>query len=117
MGALKTEEKKLSADAHEWMHNRYIKDDLEAQEFLKEVKIQANLAGQIYTVRHRLGMTREQLAEAAGVTPDVIEDLEESDYEGDWEEAIAAINRGFRRWFTTVILPASKMTPDDYFGS
>ena len=108
------EEKKFSEDAHQWMHERYIKDDPEAKEFLQEVKIQADLAGQIYAVRHKLGMTREHLAEFSGLSPEVIEDLEETDYEGDWGEAIAAINRGFHNWFTSVILPASKMTPDDY---
>jgi DNA-binding XRE family transcriptional regulator len=114
MGALKMEEKKFSEDAHQWMYERYIKDDPQAREFLQEVKVQADLAGQIYTVRHKLGMTREQLAEFSGLTAEVIEDLEESDYDGDWDAAIAAINKAFHRWFTTVILPASKMTPDDY---
>jgi DNA-binding protein HU-beta len=114
MGALKMEEKKLSSDAHQWMYNRYIKDDPEAQVFLKEVKIQADLAGQIYAVRHRLGMSREDLAEFSGLTPEVVEDLEETDYDGDWSQAITAINRAFHKWFTTVILPASKMTPEDY---
>lgn len=108
------EEKKLSSDAVEWMYNKYIKGDPEAQEYLKELKVQADLAGQIYSIRHKFGMTREQLAEAAGLSPDVIEDLEETDYEGSWEEAIQRINGAFHEWFVNVILPASQMTPDDY---
>jgi len=59
-------------------------------------------------------MTREQLAECSGLTPEVIEDLEESDYDGDWKDAIVRINNGFQNWFTNVILPASQMAPEEY---
>jgi DNA-binding XRE family transcriptional regulator len=114
MGAMKMEEKKLSSDAYQWMYNRYIKDDPDAREFLKEVKIQADLAGQIYSIRTKLRMTREDLAEFSGLTPETIEDLEESDYDGDWQEATIRINRAFHQWFTNVILPASQMKPEDY---
>jgi DNA-binding protein HU-beta len=114
MGAVNMEEKKLSSDAYQWMYNRYIKDDTDARSFLKEVKIQADVAGQIYSIRNKLHMTREDLAEFSGLTPETIEDLEESDYDGDWEEAAGRINRAFHQWFTNVILPAAQMTPDDY---
>jgi DNA-binding XRE family transcriptional regulator len=93
---------------------RYIKDDPDARAFLKEVRTQADLAGQIYSIRTKLRMTREDLAEFSGLTTKSIEDLEESDYEGDWDEATNRINRAFHNWFTTVILPAAQMTPDDY---
>ncbi|MFH0824897.1 MAG: hypothetical protein V2B18_19255 [Pseudomonadota bacterium] len=108
------EENKLSSDAYQWMYNRYIKDDPDARAFLKEVKIQAYLAGQIYSIRTKLHMTQEDLAEFSGLTSEVIEDLEESDYDGDWEEATNRINRAFYQWFTKVILPAAQMKPDDY---
>ncbi len=107
-------EKKLSSDAHQWMYYRYIKDDPEAQASLKEIKIQADLAGQIYDVRTRLHMTRSELAEFSGLTAETIEDLEESDYRGDWNEAIRKVNSGFHKWFTDVILPAAQMKPSDY---
>jgi len=104
------EERKVSSDAHQWMYKRYIKDDPDAQAFLKEVKVQADLAGQIYSIRNKLRMTRDDLAEFSGLTPETIEDLEESDYGGDWDAAIEKINRGFHNWFTNVILPRC---PDD----
>lgn len=107
-------EKKTSSDAYQWMHDRYIMGDPEAQAFLKEVRIQADLAGQIYAIREKLGMTRGQLAEFSGLIPETIEDLEESDYDGDWNEAIEKINRGFHHWFTNVILPAASMKPEEY---
>jgi DNA-binding XRE family transcriptional regulator len=114
MGAMNMEEKKLSSDAYQWMFNRYIKDDPDAQEFLKEVKIQADLAGQIYSIRNKLHMTRQDLAKFSGLTAEAIEDLEESDYDGDREEATSRINRAFHQWFTDVILPAAQLTPEDY---
>lgn len=108
------DEIKLSSDAYQWMYNRYIKDDPDALAFLKKTKIQADLAGQIYSIRAKLHMTREDLADYSGLTPETIEDLEESDYDGDWAEATRRINRAFHQWFTNVILPAARMTPDDY---
>lgn len=59
-------------------------------------------------------MTREELAKFSGLTADAIEDLEEADYDGDWDKAIERINKAFHQWFTTVILPAAQMTQDDY---
>ena len=105
---------KLSSDARRWMCKRYIKGDPEAEAFLKEVKVQADLAGQIYSIRNRLHMTREDVAEFSGLTAEAIEDLEESDYDGDWDEAISRINGAFRQWFQNVIIPAAQMKPDDY---
>ncbi len=106
--------KKLSSNAYQWMYDRYIKDDPEAQASLKEIKVQADLAGQMYNIRTTLHMTREQLAEFSDLTADTIEDLEESDYDGDWDEAIKKVNIGFHNWFTNVILPVARMKPEDY---
>jgi hypothetical protein len=59
-------------------------------------------------------MTTEDLAELSGLTPEAIEDMEESDYDGDWDAAIDKINSAFRQWLHNVILPASRMTEDEY---
>ncbi|MFH1117363.1 MAG: hypothetical protein V1792_25875, partial [Pseudomonadota bacterium] len=74
----------------------------------------ADLAGKVYDIRTRLHMTREQLAEFSGLTAETIEDLEESDYDGDWDEAIRKVNTAFHNWFTNVILPTAQMNPEDY---
>ncbi|MGO8879967.1 MAG: hypothetical protein ACLPVO_05670 [Desulfomonilaceae bacterium] len=79
---------------------------------VRNVKIKADLAGQMYSVRTRLHMTREDLAEFSGLSLDAVEALEESDYDGSWQEAINRINSAFESWYTNVILPASRMTPD-----
>jgi DNA-binding XRE family transcriptional regulator len=107
-------DKIMSSDAVAWMYNRYIKGKPEREASLKKMKIQADLAGQIYDIRHKFRMTREDLAEFADLTPKTIEDIEESDYDADWDEAVGRINRAFRRWFTEVILPASQMQPEEY---
>lgn len=107
-------EKKLSDDAVEWVYNRYIKNDPERITHVELLRRQAALARQVYDIRNRLHMTREQLAEFSGLSPESIEDIEESDYDGDWEEAITKINNGFHDWFANVILPASQMKPEEY---
>ncbi len=78
------------------------------------MKTQADLAGQIYSIRNKLHIAREDLAEFSGLSPEAIEDIEESDYDGNWDEAIERINRGFERWIKEVILPAAQMKPEEY---
>ena len=106
--------KKTVVDAYQWSHDRYIKDDPELVEFARDIREKADLAQQVYDIRTRLHMTREELAEFSGLTAETIEDLEESDYDGDWDEAIEKVNTGFHNWFTNVILPAAQMKPEDY---
>jgi DNA-binding XRE family transcriptional regulator len=50
-------------------------------------------------------MTREDLAKQSGLTAEIIEDIEESDYDGDWSEAIQRINAAFATWVTKVLGP------------
>jgi DNA-binding protein HU-beta len=106
--------RKIVTDAYQWSYDRYVKDDPELVEFADDVKIKASFAQQIYDIRKRLRMSREELAELAGLTAEAIEDLEETDYEDNWDDAIEKINSAFRKWFQTVILPAAEMTEDDY---
>lgn len=105
---------KRSSDAVEWAYRRYIKDNPEREASLEEAGRQADVAQQIYDIRNKLRMTREDLAEFSGLMPETIEDIEESDYDGNWNQAIDKINSAFRQWFQDVILPAARMTPDDY---
>jgi DNA-binding XRE family transcriptional regulator len=106
--------KNIVTDAYKWSYDRYIKDDPELEQFADEMRVKAGIAQQIYDIRNRLRMTREDLAEFSGLGPEAIEDIEESDYDGDWDEAITLINRAFHAWFTNVIVPAAKMKPEDY---
>jgi hypothetical protein len=105
---------KIVTDAYQWSYDRYIKDDPELAQFADEMKIKADIAQQIYDIRNKLRMTREDLAEYSELTPGIIEDVEESDYDGDWDDAIKRINRAFHHWFTNIILPTAQMKPEDY---
>ena len=107
-------EKSQNSDAVEWAYTRYIKGNPEREASFAEASRQSDLAQQIYDIRTKLHMTREDLAEVSGLTSETIEDLEESDYDGDWDEAIKKVNAGFHNWFTNVILPAAQMKPEDY---
>ena len=106
--------KKIVTDAYQWSYDRYVKGDPELVEFASEMRVKAGIAQQVYDIRNKLHMTRDDLAEFSGLTPETVEDVEESDYDGDWNEAIARINHAFHHWFTNVILPAAQMKPDDY---
>lgn len=106
-------EKRLSSDAVEWAYNRYIKGNPERESSFAEASRQSDLAQQIYDLREKLRMTREDLSEFSGLSAETIEDLEESDYDGDWDEAIQQVNLGFHRWFTEVILPVARMKPEE----
>jgi hypothetical protein len=108
------EEKKRSCDAVEWAYNQYIKGDPELEAYCEELGEQCDLAQQIYDIRNRLRMSREELAQFSGLTAAAIEDLEETDYQGCWHEAVEKINLAFRQWFQTVILPAAQMTEEEY---
>lgn len=77
-------ETKRSSDAVEWAYNHYIKGDPEMEKYFEKHGIQSELAQQIYDIRKKLNMTREQLGEFSGLSPETNEDLEETDYNGDW---------------------------------
>jgi DNA-binding protein HU-beta len=104
----------LSSDAVEWTYHEFIRDDPERVAHVERLRKHAEYALQLYRIRTQFRITRAQLAEIAGLTPAIIEDMEESDYDGDWLEAVALINHGFQRRFTDVIIPASRMNPEEY---
>ncbi len=78
------EEKKMSPDAYQWAYDRYIKGDPEMENYFEELGVKADIARQLYHLRNEAGLSREQLAELVGTTESVIEDIEETDYEGDF---------------------------------
>ena len=105
------EETKLSNDAVEWAYNRYVKGDPEQEAYFDELGVQMGIARQIYDIRENLRMTHEDLAVFSGLTVETIQDLEETNYEGDWGEAIRKINRAFNAWVSEVLVPTYKAEP------
>ncbi len=77
---------KYGSDAYDWAYENYIKGDPRREDSFEREYRKAEMAKVIYDLRKQAHMTQERLAEIAGVEPSVIEDLEESDYSGDFFE-------------------------------
>lgn len=77
------EEPKFASDGLRWLYDKYIKDDPESLELLKEYEARAEIAKQIYDLRNEAGLTCADLADLLKVGESVIEDLEQADYAGD----------------------------------
>jgi ribosome-binding protein aMBF1 (putative translation factor) len=73
---------KKTTDTVKILHARYIKDDPERLESLQREREKAYIAGQIYELRTRAGLSQAELAERVGTTQSVISRLEDADYEG-----------------------------------
>jgi transcriptional regulator with XRE-family HTH domain len=101
-------EEKPSTGAVAWAYNEFIKGDPKRVAHFKVVRAQSALARSVYDIRKKLNMTREALAERSGLTPEIIEDLEESDYDGDWVDVIRKIEQAFAAWVKEVLAPTYK---------
>ena len=76
-------EKQTITDAIEIMDLLFIKGKPEMMAMLAEDEIQLEIAQVVYDLRQWTSLTQAQFAEKVGVQESVIEDLEESAYEGD----------------------------------
>ncbi len=73
---------KKATNTVEYLRQRYIGDDPRRQKMLREERINAEVASQIYTARKRAGLNQKQLAKRIGTTQSVISRLEDADYGG-----------------------------------
>jgi DNA-binding XRE family transcriptional regulator len=74
--------KRFKSPALNYAYERYIgKEEAKAASFEEELA-NAEIAGQIYTLRTRAGLTQRQLAAKVGTTASVICRLEDADYAG-----------------------------------
>lgn len=71
-----------TTDAVKILHRRYYKNDPQRQAELDIARVSAQVAQQIYELRHKVGLTLRQLAEQVGTTASVISRLESDDYDG-----------------------------------
>lgn len=99
------EEKKYSSDAYQWAYERYIKGDPEMEEYFEELGVKADIARQLYHLRDQAGLSREQLAQLVGVEESIIEDIEESDYEGDFLAMASRIANALHRKVEVRLVP------------
>ena len=74
--------RKKTTDIVEILHSRYIRDDPERLESLQREREKAYIAGQIYDMRMRAGLSQAELAARVETTQSVISRLEDADYKG-----------------------------------
>ncbi len=91
------EQKEDFPDTFPWLYARYIKSDPQAADFYEEIGVKIEIGGQVYRLREEAGLSREELAEQAGTTASVVEDIEESDYEGDFLAMATRLASALRR--------------------
>jgi transcriptional regulator with XRE-family HTH domain len=74
--------KKLTTNAIDILHDRYIGNNAERRASLKEERINAEVARTIYDLRQERGLTQKDLAGLIGTTQSVVSRLEDADYDG-----------------------------------
>ncbi|MCL4538539.1 MAG: helix-turn-helix domain-containing protein [Bacteroidetes bacterium] len=99
------EKKKLSSDAFQWAYDRYIGNDPKEIALYEEERVKADIAQAIYNLRNQAGLTQEQLADLVGTNASVIEDIEESDYEGDFLSMASKIASALHRRVEVRLVP------------
>lgn len=107
------EEKKPSPDAFQWAYDKYIGTDPQEVSLYEEERIKADIAQAVYNLRNQAGLSREQLADLAGTTESVIQDIEEADYEGDFLGIASRIAKALHRRVEVRLVPeqASESSP------
>ncbi len=73
---------KLTANAVDILHRRYLQDDPQRQADVQAERINAEVARLIYELRNDAGLSQKELAKLVGTTQSVISRLEDADYEG-----------------------------------
>ncbi len=105
------EEKRLSSDAFQLAYERYIEGDPEREASFREEILKADIARQAYDSRKQAGLSRDQLADLAGVAESVIEDIEGTDYEGDFLAMAARIAGALHRSVEVRFVPVEMGEP------
>jgi ribosome-binding protein aMBF1 (putative translation factor) len=74
--------KRTATDAVKILHKTFIKDDPKQLASLEREREKLQIAGQIYNLRTRAGLSQTQLAKLVRTTQSVISRLEDADYNG-----------------------------------
>ncbi|MGB6064587.1 MAG: helix-turn-helix transcriptional regulator [Desulfomonilaceae bacterium] len=108
-----TEGPKFASDGLKWLYDKYIKNDPESIDLLKEYEVRAEIAKQIYELRNQAGLTSAELADRADVDEAVIEALEQADYEGDAFSMLIRIASALNKKLEVHFVPASSAEPTE----
>jgi len=76
-------EPKFGSDGLKWLYDKYIGNDPESVELLREYEVRAEIAKQVYDLRNQAGLTSAELADLVEIGESVVEALEQADYAGD----------------------------------
>ena len=102
---------KKTTDAVEILHRRYVEGDPEMEALLKEERIRAEVAAELYQLRTQLGLSQRALAKKSGTSASVICKLENADYDGDslamLRRIVAALNKRVQGSFESLQKTAS----------
>ncbi|MCK4632762.1 MAG: XRE family transcriptional regulator, partial [candidate division Zixibacteria bacterium] len=91
-------------DVLKLLHERYIKDDPKAEADLAQIKLNAQIARQIYYLRKQAGLTQAELARKINTTASVICQLEDADYSGRSLSMLHRIATALGRYLTVGIV-------------
>ncbi len=105
------EDEKMRSDAYQWAYDRYIKGDPEMETYFDELGVKADIARQLYRLRNDAGLSRARLSELVGTTESVIEDIEETDYEGDFLAMASRMANALHTRLEVRIVPAETTAP------
>jgi DNA-binding XRE family transcriptional regulator len=75
---------KIERDAFDWAYDRYVKSDDSLVKLFNELDTKLEIARELHDLRIQRGLTREDVASLVGVSQEIIEDIEEADYQGDF---------------------------------
>ena len=85
--------------AVEMMDTYHFEADPEMRALLEKADINGEIAQHVYDLRDAIGWNQAEFAELVGVLPSVIEDVEESAYEGDTLAVLGQIEKAFLKHF------------------
>ncbi|MCX7050054.1 MAG: helix-turn-helix transcriptional regulator [Candidatus Sumerlaeota bacterium] len=99
---------RVTNDAIEILHHRYIKGKPEMEAMLEEESFNAEIARRIYDLRVQAGLSQAKLAKLIGTTASVICRLEDADYEGHSLTMLRKIAAALQHRVEVRIVPARK---------
>ncbi len=74
---------KSTTDGLKILYNRYYKNNIERQIELEKIRLDDKVAREIYKIKENYNLSTQDLASLIKTEIDIIESLENTDYEGD----------------------------------
>lgn len=96
---------KTTNNAVDILRRRYIGDNEDRKESLKEERVNAEVAKKIYDLRKEAGISQKELAEKIETTQSVISRLEDADYEGHSLQMLSRIAKALNRHVSIQMKP------------